>query len=81
MNGYVYLFCRILKFVVTYAVESELEDLFLNAKEGKFLQILLQELGHNRPPMPIRCDNVTASGIANYDIKKQRSFSMEIIFF
>ena len=36
MNGAIYLFCLILKFVVAYAAESELEDLLLNAKEEKF---------------------------------------------
>ena len=36
MNGAIYVFCLILKFVVAYAAESELEDLLLNAKEEIF---------------------------------------------
>ena len=33
-----------------------------------------------QPPMPVHCDNLTATGIANDTVKKQRSRSMEMRF-
>lgn len=81
LNGAIYVFCGILKFVVASAAEAELGGLFLNCKEGKILRLVLQELSHPQPPTPIHCDNATATGIANDSIKKQRSRSMEMRFF
>ena len=76
INGAIYVFCLILKFVFASAAESGLVDLLLNAKEGKFSRILLKELGHNQPSTLIQCDNVTSSGIANDTTKKQLFRSM-----
>jgi hypothetical protein len=81
LNGAIYVFCGILKFVVASAAEAELGALFLNCKEGKILRLVLQELGHPQPPTPTHCDNETATGIANNTVKKQRSRSMEMRFF
>eukprot|EP00804_Cyclotella_cryptica_P024679 CCRYP_001681-RA/>CCRYP_001681-RA protein AED:0.43 eAED:0.43 QI:0/-1/0/1/-1/1/1/0/133 len=80
LNGAIYLFCGILKFVVALAVEAELGALFLNCKEGKILRLVLQELGYAQPPTPTHCDNEMATGIANDTVKKQRSRSMEMRF-
>eukprot|EP00804_Cyclotella_cryptica_P024021 CCRYP_020049-RA/>CCRYP_020049-RA protein AED:0.41 eAED:0.41 QI:0/-1/0/1/-1/1/1/0/276 len=81
LNGAIFVFCRILKFVVASAAEAELGALFLNCKEGKNLRLVLQELGHAQPPTSSHCDNETATGIANNTVKKQRSRSMEMHFF
>ena len=81
LNGNVYTLSTILKFVVASAAEAELGALFHNAKEAKVLRLALQELGHPQPPTPIHCDNKTAVGIANKTIKKQRSTSMDMIYF
>ena len=81
LNGAIFVFCGILKFVVSSAAEAELGALFLNCKEGKILRLVLQELGHPQPPTPAHCDNATAAGIANDTVKKQRSRSMEMRFF
>jgi hypothetical protein len=81
LNGAIYAFCGILKIVVTSAAEAELAALFLNAKEGKIIRLILEELGHHQPPTPMHCDNKTATGIANDTVKKQRSRSMEMRFF
>jgi hypothetical protein len=81
LNGAVYVFGGILKFVVASAAEAELGALFINCKDGKVIRLILQELGHPQPPTPIHCDNQTAVGIANETVKKQRSRSMEMRFF
>ena len=81
LNGEIYVHSGILKFVVASAAEAELGALFLNTEEGKILRTILEELGHAQPPTPINCDNLTAVGIANDTVKKQRSRSMEMRFF
>ena len=55
--------------------------MFINAKEGKVIRLALQEMGHPQPPTPIHCDDKKAVGIANDTIKKQRSWSMEMLYF
>ena len=81
IKGPIYVMCGILKFVVTLAAEAELGALFLNCKEGKILQLTLEEMGHPQPPTPVHVDYITAVGIANDSVKKQRSRSMEMRFF
>ena len=81
LNGAIFTFCGILKFVVASAAEVELGALFLNCKEGKIVRLILEELGHKQPPTPMHCDNKTATGVPTDTVKKQRSRSMEMRFF
>ena len=81
LNGAIYTFCGILKFVVASAAEAELGALFLNCKEGRIIRLILEELGHKQPSTPVHCDNKTATGIATDTVKKQRSRAMEMRFF
>jgi hypothetical protein len=81
INGPIQVHASICKFVVTSAAEAELGALFYNIQEGTILRLALEELGHPQPPTPIHCDNITAVGIANDTVKKQRSRAMEMRFF
>ena len=81
LNGAIYVYSGILKFVVASAAEAELGALFVNCREGKTIRLILEELGHEQPPTPVHCDNSTAVGIANDTVKKHRSRAMEMRFF
>jgi hypothetical protein len=81
INGAIHITCTILKLVAASAAEAELGALFLNAQEAKVLQLVLGELGHPQPPIPIHNDNTTTAGIANNTIKRQRSCAMEMRYF
>jgi hypothetical protein len=81
LNGAIHVVSTILKFVAASAAEAELGALFVNAKEGRVIRLILSELGHPQPPTPIHCDNSTAAGIANNTVKRQRSRSMEMRYF
>jgi hypothetical protein len=81
LNGAIHVVSTILKFVAASAAEAELGALFVNAKEGRVIRLILEELGHPQPPTPIHCDNSTAAGIANNTVKRQRSRSMEMRYF
>ena len=78
LNGAVHITCTILKLVAASAAEAELGALFLNAQEAKVLRLMLNELGHHQPKIPIHIDNTTAVGICNNTIKRQRSRAMEM---
>ena len=80
VNGNIYVLCGILKFVVASAAEAKLGALFMNAKEGRILRLILEELGHPQLPNPIHCNNKTAVNIANDTVKKHRLRSMEMHF-
>ena len=53
INGAIHITCTILKLVAASAAEAELGALFLNAQEAKVLRLVLEELGHPKPPIPI----------------------------
>ena len=71
LNGAIHITCTILKLVAASAAEAELGALFLNAQEAKVLRLILTELGHPQPKIPIHIDNTTAVGICNNTIKRQ----------
>ena len=72
INGNIFILCGILKFVVCLAAEAELAALFLNAKAGKIIRLILEELCHPQSPTPVHCDNQTSTGIANDTVKRHR---------
>jgi hypothetical protein len=81
LNGAFFTLCAILRCVVASAVEAEHGALFLNCKKAKKFRLTLEEMGHPQPPTPIHCNNLTAIGITNNNIKQQQSRSMEMRFF
>ena len=72
INGTMQTLCKVLKFMVASVVEAELGALFMNFKEAKILWNTLREMGHPQPETPMHCDNLTALGIANNTVKRQR---------
>jgi hypothetical protein len=81
LNGAIHITCTILKLVAASAAEAELGALFLNTQEAKVLQLILTELCHPQPPMPIHTESATTVGIVNNMIKRQRSQAMEMRYF
>ena len=79
LNGAIHIVGSLLKFVAASAAEAESGVLFVNAKEGKVLRLILHELGHKQPTTPIHCENTIATAIAKNTVKKQRSRSINKI--
>jgi hypothetical protein len=73
LNGAIHVQCTILKLVAASAAEAELGALFLNTQEAKVIRLILTEMGHPQPKIPIHIDNTTAVGNVNNTIKRQRS--------
>ena len=80
LNGAIYVHSGILKFAVASAAKAELGALFVNFREGKTIHLILEELGHEQPPMPIHCDNSPDVGIANNTVKKHQSYTIKMRF-
>ena len=50
-------------------------------KEAVILHTMLEEMGHPQPPKSVQVDNSTACGIANNNIKQQRSKAIDMRFY
>ena len=80
-NGSILNPTGVIKVVVSSAAEAETAGLFTNMKEAVILRNILQEMGHPQPATPIQVDNSTAAGIANNNIKIQRSKAIDMHFY
>ena len=72
---------KILKIVVSSAVEAEVATLFRAAQTIVPLRIIADELEHKQSATPLRIDNNTASGIMNDTIRKQQNKAMDMRFY
>ena len=81
LNGNIAITCAMLKLVAASAAEAELGALFLNTQEANVIRLILEELGHPQPQIPVHIDNSTAVGIVNSTIKQQLSRLMEMCYF
>ena len=80
INGPILTPTGVIKVVVASAAEAETAGLFTNMKEATILRTTLHEMGYPQPPTPIQVDNSTACGIANDNIKLQRSKAIDMRF-
>ena len=81
LNGALYMYCQILKEMLSSASKAKLSALFHNYKEAYAIRNILAELGHPQPSTPIVTDNSTASGIANDTIHQKHSKAMDMHFY
>ena len=75
LNRNIHITCAILKLVAASTAEAELGALFLNGQEAKIVCLILEEIGHPQPPIPIcgqHCHRM------NSTIKHQRSRAFEM---
>jgi hypothetical protein len=81
INGAVYALAKLIKNVMSSAAETEVDGLFMHAKELLPMRTTLEELGHPQQATPIRTDNSTACGIANKTVKQRRSKAIDMRFY
>jgi hypothetical protein len=80
-NRAILIISKVLKHVMSSAVEAEIGAVFINSKEGAVLRTTLEELGHKQPPTPIETDNTTATGYSNGTIKQKCTKAMDMRFY
>ena len=81
LNGNIAITCTILKIVVASAVKAKFGALFVSAKETRVVCLILSELGHPPPPIPVHIDNTAAVGTVHRTTKRHRSRLMEMRYY
>ena len=81
LNRVFHVSTNVIHFVVASATKAQLGALFCNCQTGIISQSILKDIGHVQTKTPVHCNNVTAVGIANSTVKRQRLQSMEMQFF
>ena len=79
-NGAVLNTAQIIKAVMSSAAEAELGAMFINARKAVPARIMLEELGHKQPRIPMQIDNSTAVGVVNSNIQPRRTKAMDMRF-
>ena len=81
LNGAIIVECKTILHVVASAAEAETAGLFHNAQIAVPIRHILEALGHNQPPTPIKTDNSTAVGFTYNNINKKRSKSWDMRYY
>jgi hypothetical protein len=68
-NGAVLNIAHIIKNVMSSATEVELAGLYIMVCKAVYIRIILKELGHKQPPMPLQTDNAIADAVINGKIQ------------
>ena len=79
-NGTVLALSKIIKHVMTSALEAKVASLFYNYKSDIPLRISLEEMGHHQPKTPVTTDNTTAQGLIAKTMILKRAKSYDMIF-
>jgi hypothetical protein len=79
-NGAVLNIAHINKNVMSSATKAELAGLYIMAREGVYIRIILEELRHKQPPTPLQTDNTMADVILNGKIQPKQTKAMDIRF-
>jgi hypothetical protein len=80
INGTISAISTIIPCVVASAGEAEYAALFTGGQHAAGLRTVLADLGYPQPPTTILCDNTTAIGLANDNIKMKRSKAIDMRF-
>ena len=79
-NGAVLNIAHIIKHVMPSEIEAELATLYIMARDAVYIRIILEEMGHTQPPMPLQTDNSMAEALVNGKIQPKITKSMDIHF-
>jgi hypothetical protein len=79
-NGAVLNIAHIIKNVMSSATETELAGLYIMARETVYIRIILKELGHKQPPMPLQTNNAMADTVINGKIQPKQTKAMDMRF-
>ena len=50
---------------MTSVTEAELAVLYIVAREAVYIRIMLEEMGHQQPPIPLQTDNAMSDAVVN----------------
>ena len=79
-NGAILNIAHIIKHVMSSETEAELGALYIMAREAVYIRIILEEMGHKKPPTPMQTDNATANAVVNGIIQPKATKAMDMRF-
>ena len=79
-NGAILNIAHIIKHVMSSATEAELSAIYIMAREGIYIHIILDEMVHKQPPTPIQTNNSMADVIINGKVQPKRTKAMGMGF-
>jgi hypothetical protein len=65
---------------MSLATKAELAGLYIMACKAVYIRIILKELGHKQPPMPLQTNNSMADAIINSKIQPKQIKAMDMRF-
>ena len=74
LNGPIHIISKIIKNIMSSAVEAEIGAGYINTSEALPIRICLEEMGQPQLPTPLAVDNTTAVGFA----KKQSNSACQM---
>ena len=51
------------------ATEAELEAIYIMARKAIYIRIILEEMGHKKPPTTVQIDNAMAKAVINRKVQ------------
>ena len=81
LNGTIHCEATIMCHVMSSVSESEIGDIFINAKIDIPIRNTLKEMGYQKPPSPIQTDNDTSSGFVKSTIKQKHTKTISMRFY
>ena len=81
LNGAILVECKTLRHVVSSAAEAEVAGIYHNATQTIVIRRILEALGHQQPPTPLKTDNSTATGFVYDNIHQKRSKSWDMRYY
>ena len=79
-NGAILNIAHMIKNSMPSATEAELAGLYIMAHEAVYIRIILKELGHKQPPMPLQTDNAMADAVINGKVQPKHTKAISMRF-
>ena len=77
-NGAILNIAHILKNVISSATKEELAMFYIMARETVYIHIILKEMDHDQPPMPVRIDITMVEEVFNKKIHSKQTKAMDM---
>ncbi len=79
-NGAVLNIAHIIRHVMSSATEAELAAIYIMAREAIYIRIILEEMGHKKPPTLVQTDNAMVEAVTNRKVQPKRTKAMDMRF-
>ena len=65
---------------MSLATKAEVAGLYIMARKAVYIRLILEELWHKQPPMPLQTDNAMADAIINGKIQPKQTKVMILAY-